>query len=100
MSNHWEPTNIFIKSTDKNPEDCFDTYLKHKIYRNTCCTACRSGQWLNEKINECIDCKAGHKCPSTLDASQNVPCDPGSYQPEPRKTSCRGSRFENIHQIS
>ena len=65
--------------------------FEHKIYRNTCCTACQSGQWLNEKINECIDCEAGHKCPSTLDVSQNGPCDPGTYQPEPGKISCIGS---------
>ena len=68
-----------------------------KFYRNTCCVACHSGQWLDRHINECIDCKAGHQCPSSFDATQNAQCDLGTYQPEPRQTACKGS---GLHQTT
>lgn len=90
-SNNWASTKIFIGSIQKHPEDCFTERNRGKIYRNTCCAACRSGQWIDRQVNTCIDCEAGHQCPSSLDVSQNGPCDAGTYQPKPRKTSCKGS---------
>ena len=90
-STSWVWTPIFIGSTHNHPEDCFTVRKGRKIYRNTCCAACHRGQWIDRQINTCIDCNAGHQCPSSLDVSKNGPCDAGTYQPEPRKTSCKGS---------
>ena len=89
--NNWISTKIFVGSTEKHPENCFEMHSDGKFYRNTCCVACHSGQWLDRQTNECIDCEVGHQCPSSFDVSQNAPCDVGTYQPEPRKTSCIGS---------
>ena len=90
-SNDWIPTKIFVEANKMHPENCFEKHSEGKFYRNTCCAACHKGQWLNRQNNTCIDCKAGHQCPSSLDVSQNGPCDAGTYQPEPRKTKCEGS---------
>ena len=100
--NNWSWANIEVKSYSKHPEDCFvmdqqtSANNQQTIHHNTCCTACHHGQWLDEKNNTCIDCKAGHKCPSPFDLPVNGPCDPGTYQPEPRQISCEGSGISII----
>ena len=94
---NWELTNHVVEWSENLPDDCFameydyNTNNERKIYRNTCCTACDIGQWLDINNNKCVDCEAGHQCPSSFDVSLNGPCDPGTYQPEPKQIGCEGS---------
>ena len=83
----WKSENKYVKADDQLPKDCFG---KQHPYRNTCCAECLKGQWLDHENNRCIDCEVGHKCPSSLELSKNGPCRPGTFQSEPRKTSCLG----------
>ena len=88
-----EPSQIknserYVNSLD----DCLYTEDDQKYYHVECCVACESGQVVDSKTNSCIDCQAGHKCPSTLQTlpsrKLNEPCPPGTFQPDTKQTNC------------